>query len=52
MNTVVTALTASVGDIQTQELAAIGAVLPVALVIAGASLVIFIGWKLFKRLAK
>lgn len=31
---------------------AIGTVLPIALTIAGAVLVVFLGWKIFKRLAK
>lgn len=31
---------------------AIGTVLPIALGVAGAVLVIFLGWKIFKRLAK
>lgn len=31
---------------------AIGTVLPIALGIGGAVLVIFLGWKLFKRLSK
>lgn len=31
---------------------AIGTVLPIALGVAGAVLVVFVGWKIFKRLAK
>jgi hypothetical protein len=49
MNTVVSTLTSSVTDIQTQALAAIGGVLPVALVIFGAIVVIGIGVKVFKK---
>lgn len=43
-----TAFTGVAGDMMD----AIGTVLPIALGIGGAILVIFLGWKLFKRLTK
>jgi hypothetical protein len=49
MNTIVATLTSSVTDIQTQALAAIGGVLPIALVIMGSIVVIGVGVAVFKK---
>ena len=43
-----TAMTSVAGDMST----AIAGTLPIALGVAGGILVIFLGWKLFKRLTK
>lgn len=51
MDSVVTGLTTGISDIATQAMSAIGAVLPVALPILGAVVVVGIGIKLFKKVA-
>lgn len=48
----VSALTTGLGAVAADAMEAIGAVLPIALPIMGAGVVIFIGVKLFKRFAK
>ena len=42
----------SFGTVASDMMEAIGTILPIALGVGGAILVIFLGWKLFKRLTK
>lgn len=49
---VVTALTNAFTTVASDMSSAIAGVLPIALGVAGGILVIFLGWKLFKRLTK
>lgn len=52
MESITTALTTALGNVGTDALAAIASVLPAALTIAGAVMVITIGVRVFKRIAK
>lgn len=51
-NTIVTALSGALDTVADQMMEAISAILPVALPVGGAVLVILIGWRIFKRLTK
>ena len=51
-SSIVTALTGAFTTMAADMTSAIGAVLPIALGVAGGILVIVVGWKLFKRLTK
>lgn len=54
-NTVTSAadiLTSSFNTVSADMMEAIGAAVPIALGVGGTILVIFLGWKLFKRLTK
>lgn len=46
------ALSTAFTSVSSDMMEAIGTVLPIALGVAGAILVVFLGWKLFKRLTK
>lgn len=46
------ALTGAFQTVSNDMMSAISGVLPIALGVGGAILVIFLGWKLFKRLTK
>lgn len=52
IETVTTGLTTGLSDIATGIGNAVSAVLPIALPVAGGILVVFVGWKIFKRIAK
>ena len=52
MDSVVTAMTTAVTSIGDKAMSAIGSVLPGALIIAGAVIVVSIGLKVFKKFAK
>lgn len=52
MTTVITALTTGITSIAGDALNAIGSVLPVALPIAGAGIVVAIGLRVFKKVGK
>lgn len=52
MTTVITALTNGITSIADDALSAIGSVLPVALPIAGAGIVVAIGLRVFKKVGK
>lgn len=51
-NTIVSALTTAFQSAASDMMAAISGILPIALGVGAAILVIFLGWKLFKRLTK
>lgn len=51
-NSIVTALTGAFTTMAADMSSAVAGVLPIALGVAGGILVIFLGWKLFKRLTK
>ena len=48
----VSILSDSLGTLKDEMMSAIGAAAPVAMTIGGTIAVIFIGWKLFKRISK
>lgn len=50
--TVVDALSNGFTEVAADMMEAIGAILPIALPIGGAVIVITLGWKLFKKLSK
>lgn len=50
--TITGALTGAMETVQSDMMAAISGVLPYALGIGGAVLVVTLGWKLFKRISK
>jgi hypothetical protein len=52
MQTVTTALTEGITTIATDALSAIGSIIPVALPIAGAVIVVTIGLRVFKKVGK
>lgn len=52
MSTITTALTDGITTIATDAMTAIGAVIPVALPIAGAIVVVTLGLKVFKKVSK
>lgn len=52
MDAVITALTTALSSIATSALGAVASILPIVLPICGAILVVYVGFKLFKRFAK
>lgn len=52
METVTSALVTGITSIGTEALSAVGSVIPVALPIAGAVVVVTIGLRIFKKVAK
>lgn len=52
METVTTALSSGISAIATDAMSAIGTIIPVALPIAGAILVVTIGIKVFRKVSK
>lgn len=52
MSAVTTALVSGIADMATESLSAIGSIIPVALPIAGAVVIVTIGLRTFKKVAK
>lgn len=51
MSSVTSALVSGVGDMATEALSAIGSIVPVALPIAGAAIIVTIGIRMFKKVS-